>query len=461
LVFAGFERAHWPSKMKSALPPFFRGKSDSDQSSLGWGFNALVGAQFLGAVNDHYLKMVVSLIAIEEGTRAHYGVGYLSITGMALIVPYLLLSGYAGYFADRYNKRSVLIATKGFECVLGFVVLAALLSGRIEFLIGVLFILGAQSVFFSPAKYGILPEMMSASNLTRANGMLELGRYMAIIAGTLLGGALMHFWSGKPVMLASVVVFVALFGWLVSFGIRRVPYRGAKSSPPINPWREIWIGTKHIARERRMRFLVTALTSFDFAVTILLMNVLVFAKQTMTLDDFGVGLLAGTAGIGIGVGSAIVGRLSGHRVELAYVPLGAMGSGVAILTLGFLSESVLGAAFCIFISAGFAGFVIVPLYTALQRRAERTERGTIIATNNFLNMAGVLFASGALWALHDGLRASSNGIFFGIGGFLVVLTALGLTLAKWTRLRLLVILCHAGQGIFAVREKRRPSEYKE
>ena len=396
--------------------------------------------QFLGALNDHYLKMVVSLIAIEEGIRTQSGIQYFSITGMALILPYLLLSGYAGYFSDRFNKRSVLIWTTGFEFVFGFVVLVALYFRSIEFLIAILFILGAQSVFFSPAKFGILPEMLPESLLSNANGALELGRYIAIICGTVLGGAMMKGWSDDAGALGSVVLIVTLAAWLTSFGIQRVAYDGRQRRPPANPWREISAGVDRIVNSPRLKSLVMAITGFDFMVTLLLMNVLLFAKQTMTLDDLGAGLLAGTAGIGIGIGCWVVGRLSGRRLELAYVPLGAVGSGAAIFLLSRSAEFVSGTTACIVVGSAFAGFVIVPLYTALQRRAEVADRGTIIATNNFLNMTGVLAASGVLWLLHDGIGLTPQTIFVGSGLTLVLAATIGLICAKRIRMRLMVLI---------------------
>ena len=103
----------------------------------------------------------------------------------------------AGHLADVHSKRQVLIATKMLEIVtmvLGFV---AFLSGQFSFMLAVLFLLALQSTFFSPAKYGILPELVEIKDLSRANGWLEMSSFLAIILGTSLGSVLFAVWKDR------------------------------------------------------------------------------------------------------------------------------------------------------------------------------------------------------------------------------------------------------------------------
>src|SRR5713226_4406050 len=126
------------------------------------GFRALLSAQLLGAFNDNVFKMVVSLLAVDTASGGHAG-GYLSLVGAIFMAPYLLFSGYAGYFADIYDKRRVLIVAKAGEIAIMALALVALIIGRMEALLAALFLLAAQATFFSPAKYGILPELLPES----------------------------------------------------------------------------------------------------------------------------------------------------------------------------------------------------------------------------------------------------------------------------------------------------------
>ena len=149
------------------------------------GFQSFLWTQFLGAFNDNVYKIVVSMLAVE--TALHSGSGYLSLIGAVFILPFLLFSGYAGHLADVFNKRSVLITTKALEIIAMGLAFFAFLSGRMEYMLGVLFLMALQATLFSPAKYGILPEMLPDKDLSRANGLLEMSTFLAIILGTSIG----------------------------------------------------------------------------------------------------------------------------------------------------------------------------------------------------------------------------------------------------------------------------------
>ena len=159
-------------------------ESDTERLIGRKGFSALVFTQFLGAFNDNLYKMIVSLLAVGAAIEVGSVGAYLSAASIVFILPYLLFSGYAGFIADRIDKRTVLIAGKVFEIAVMAMAFAALVIGRIEFLFATLFLMAVQSTFYSPAKYGILPETLPATLLSRANGVLEMSRYIAVILGT-------------------------------------------------------------------------------------------------------------------------------------------------------------------------------------------------------------------------------------------------------------------------------------
>src|SRR5262249_43742504 len=130
------------------------------------GVRALVGVQCLGAFNDNVYKMVVSLTAADIDLAERSGAALLSLSSIAFVAPYILFSGYAGHVADRFDKRSVLIAAKFAEMALMVLAYMALTGGPIEALVVILFLLSTQATFFSPAKYGILPELLAPAQLS-------------------------------------------------------------------------------------------------------------------------------------------------------------------------------------------------------------------------------------------------------------------------------------------------------
>ena len=148
------------------------------------GFQAFLWTQFLGAFNDNVFKIIVSLVAVEMAAEKGK---WLAIAGAVFVLPFLLFAGWSGQMADRFSKSKVLISTKAFEILFMLVGIVALTSGRIEYLLVVLFLLALQANFFSPAKYGILPEILPESDLPRANGLLEMTTFAAIVLGASIG----------------------------------------------------------------------------------------------------------------------------------------------------------------------------------------------------------------------------------------------------------------------------------
>src|SRR5947208_3823336 len=152
------------------------------------GFQAFLWTQFLGAFNDNVYKIIVSMRAVHVAAKSSSE--YLALAGAVFVIPFLLFSGYSGHLADAISKRTVLIGVKAFEIFamgLGF---AAFFSTRIELMLVVLFLMALHSTIFSPAKYGLVPEMLPAKDLSRANGLLEMSTFVAIVLGTSIGSFL-------------------------------------------------------------------------------------------------------------------------------------------------------------------------------------------------------------------------------------------------------------------------------
>src|SRR5205823_9145194 len=162
------------------------------------GFEAFLWTQFLGAFNDNVYKMIVSMLAVAIAANKQLGARYLAIAGAVFVLPYLLFAGHAGQIADRFSKTRVLQITKALEIVTMVLGLSALLTNRIDLLLGVLFLLATQANFFSPAKYGILPEIMREAELTAANGLVEFSTLAAIVLGTSFGSFLIALWKNNP-----------------------------------------------------------------------------------------------------------------------------------------------------------------------------------------------------------------------------------------------------------------------
>lgn len=385
------------------------------------GYQSFLWTQFLAAFNDNVYKMIVSVGAVELAANQLLGSRYLATAGGVFVLPFLLFAGYAGQLADRFSKTRVLQITKAFEIVVMCVGMLALSLRSIDMLLVVLFLLAAQANFFSPAKYGILPEMLGEAQLTRANGLLELTTFAAIVLGTSAGSLLFARWKGDPLTLGGVLLAIAVAGSLTSLFIPKVPASGSRLPFQWNPFSEVWTGVKHIYRDRPLWLTVAGISYFWFAGALFQMAVILIGSESLHLSETRTGLLVTALAVGIGAGSIAAGWLSGDTVELGLVPVGAASLGLCSIGLSFAHS--FAANLLWLAGAGFAGgLFIVPLNAFLQDRAQPQEKGRVLATNNFVNMIGVVLASGALYLLHDLVHWTPSQILGALGAVTVAAT---------------------------------------
>src|SRR5689334_22870456 len=264
------------------------------------GFQAFLWTQFLGAFNDNAYKIIVSMRAVHVAASA--GGAYLSIAGAVFVIPFLLFSGYSGHLADAISKRKVLIAVKVFEIFVMGLGLAAFFSTSIELMLVVLFLMALHSTIFSPAKYGIVPEMLPDKDLSRANALLEMSTFVAIVLGTSIGSFLFMAMKNEPWKMGLVMLGVAVAGFLTSLRITRVP-PGRTATPFLwNPFAEVITGTRHLWKDRPLFLTVVAISYFWFLGALFQMDLLLLGSEVLKVDDLRVGLMVTALAIGIGAG---------------------------------------------------------------------------------------------------------------------------------------------------------------
>jgi acyl-[acyl-carrier-protein]-phospholipid O-acyltransferase/long-chain-fatty-acid--[acyl-carrier-protein] ligase len=386
-------------------------------------FQAFLWTQFLGAFNDNVYKIIVSMRAVHVAAATGSGSEYLSLAGAVFVVPFLLFSGYSGHLADAISKRTVLISVKAFEICVMLLGLASFFSTRIELMLVVLFLMALHSTVFSPAKYGIVPETLADRDLSRANALLEMSTFVAIVLGTSIGSFLFTMWKSEPWKMGVVTLAVACLGFATSFKIARVKAAGATGRFQLNPFSEVITGTKHLLKDRPLWLTVLAISYFWFLGALFQMDLLLFGSQVLKVDDLRVGLMVTCLAIGIGAGSMLAGRLSGDKVELGLVPLGSLLMSVFCVVLFTARGSYILSVLALSLLGLASGLFIVPLNAYLQQRAGDREKGRLIATNNFYNTVGLLLASGILWVLHDWLAVSPDKLIFLFGFVTLLATA--------------------------------------
>jgi acyl-[acyl-carrier-protein]-phospholipid O-acyltransferase/long-chain-fatty-acid--[acyl-carrier-protein] ligase len=383
------------------------------------GYRPLVAAQALGTLNSNTYRIVVALFAARLAGDG--GAFYLALGAALFALPYLLFSGYAGLLADRVNKRTVLIAIKVLEIAAMALAGLALWSGGIAAMLGVLFLLGLLAAFFAPAKYGILPELLGDRDLSRGNGLADMGTVVAILLGTTLGAALSGWWPEQPFRIGLLLVAVAVLGTLASLFIAQVAEPDERRPMDWLPWAGLADGWRRLRGDRPLLLTVAGIGYFWFAGALLQLDALLLGTQDLALDAAANGVLQAAMAIGVAIGAVAAGRLSGDKVELGLVPVGGFFTGLWTLALSAAAPSFVGTIICLAALGFAAGFFIVPLTAFLQQRTPGGERGRLVATSNVAATVGILLAALLLWLLHDvaGIGAGRIALIGGLLTFLV------------------------------------------
>ena len=375
-----------PGIDRSRLPPLNRDIA----------FWSVTATQFLGAFNDNLFKQLLLLLAIAT-TGAQSDRQFLPMLVFAL--PFVLFSGFAGQVSDRVSKRRVVVLSKVAEIAvmgLGMVAFYAFPVVGLPGLLGVLFLMGTQSAFFGPAKYGILPEMLREVDLPRANGIFLMTTFLAIIFGTATAGVLAERFAGQLWCVSLVCVGIAGLGTATSLLTRRVPAAepGLRLRPAIL---SSSAEARRVIRSSRPIW-ATLLVAALFWMVGGLVQPAVNSLGTLQLQlgEKRTSLLAATIGVGIAIGSLAAGYLSRGKVRWTIVRLGGWGIVANLLLLampGPRQGHLLGyeGSFPVLLLLGtFTGMFIVPIQVFLQARAPAAQKGQVIATMNQWTWIGIL-----------------------------------------------------------------------
>lgn len=370
--------------------------------------------QFLGASNDNIFKVILTLIVVSELMKAQEGITSLVLINVFFVAPFILFSPFAGSLSDRFSKTSIIRSMKLMEVVVMLLATICIAAGQTYALLGVLFLTGLQSAIFSPAKYGILPELLRHSELSRGNGYIQFWTFLAIIGGTALGGFLTSGLETSPYLPGIVLVSLSLCGLLASGFVGKAPAANPETSLRFNPLDAL--GTLKEMKSDRGLFLSMLAISYFWAVgSLYQLNLALYAKQLGGWSDVQTSLLMAALGLGIGTGSLVAGAVSEGKVELGLVPIGALGLSVfgsaLVWTTGSYSLTVLSL-ICLGLSAGF---FIVPVNSYLQENSPETRRGDYLAATNFASFSAMLFSSFFLLFLVDFLGLSPAHVFLVVG----------------------------------------------
>ena len=380
--------------------------------------------QLGGAFNDNLLKQVlVQLVTFHAADYSSLTPGL--ITNMAagiFILPFALFSALAGQLADRYDKAVLIRIVKASEVIIMGIAAAGFYAHSLFALLLALFLMGTHSTFFGPAKYSLLPRVLAESELVGGNGLLEMGTFASILAGTLCASVLVAH-TTDPMLLTAALTLVAVFGLTCSLFI---PPNGC-AAPDLAIGANLIRQTADIVRRARhvrvVWFGLLGISWFWFFGVAFLSQLPVLVLHELHSGEEVLTLMLAVFAIGVASGSLLCERLSGGHVEWGLVPFGSIGMTLFAADLGAVAgrfaEVSEPRGLSVFLACpgslrlladiallgAFGGIFSVPLYATVQARSQPEEQSRVIAANNVLNALFMVAAAGmgvALTALGAG-----------------------------------------------------------
>ncbi|HEY2461499.1 MAG TPA: MFS transporter [Candidatus Acidoferrum sp.] len=413
------------------------------------GFWALIVVQFQGAFSDNALKWLVSFLVLDAAlSKERRDLWFVLVVPLLFAIPFLIFSIPGGYFADRFSKRSVTLWTKLFELLVMGIATFGFAFNRLDFAAGALFLACTQGAIFGPTKYGLLPELLPENKLSWGNGIIELTTLVAAIIAALAGGFLATEFRGRQVWSGLIFLSLTAIGLLASVFITRVPAADPKRRFDWNVPRQFFSDLQKIQKDAVLKTAVWANTFFWFLGSLLLLNIVLYATDTLRVDDVHSSYLLAALSLGIGIGSFLAGYASAGKIERGMIlpGLGAIMAMSALLAVPGLSFVVVALLLSLLGVAG--GFFVVPVNALIQRRPVPQEKGRMIAVANMLSFVGVALQPPAQYAMlrlghpdpsHVFLIAAVLTLIMGVG-LARMLPELWSQALGWTRLRASVTL---------------------
>ena len=355
--------------------------------------------QSLGAMNDNLYKNILLLFIafiIPVGSSADSAL-LVNLAAGLFILPFFIFSGHAGWLADRYNKVNIIRKLKLLEVVLMLSAAISLYYQQLTLLFILLFFMGAQSAYFGPIKYAILPQVLPKAELLGANALVEMATFVAILGGTLLAGVVMAFEQAIIFACAGIII-LAVLGWLAAGQIPKLP--ATEEAQVTNTGQVEKVGfyaaskqsIKVIFTDKKLLYCILLISWFWFLGASVLTQLPNLVKAYLSDNPAYVSILLAVFSLAVGIGSLLSNYLNKGKVKFTLVVPAAYIMAVACcgfylaLAPGYTPLSQLLTISALLTVLGIAGGVfIVPLYTFLQTQVGVNVRAQVIAANNIFN----------------------------------------------------------------------------
>lgn len=401
----------------TAPTPTSPNKDAAHSSLLGPGFLALLSTSFLGAANDNIVKTVITnMVAtgLWVGAITSSQAGEQAIPAVCLTLPFILLSGYAGQMADRFSKREIMLWVKIAEIPLAIVAFIGFVTFNVWVTLLALVMLGIQSSFFGPAKFGSIPELVEDQQLSPANGAINMCSNLGVIFGITLSGPISDLYvreldgemtPGVGWAPGVAILIVALFGLASVIMMPKLKpsftdlkFKWNPFATYVQSFKDMGTGPLFVA--------VCAWSGFYMIASIEILIIPIY-KDYFDISYSAQTILMLVLAIAIGVGSLLAGILSGKTIRPMFIPCGGLGMTAGFAAMGAFEPTFVSTCILLGLSGIAAGFYIVPLQALIQYLSPDDERGRFLGTANAMSFvfvtvgAAIFFVATALWKMEE------------------------------------------------------------
>ena len=370
-------------------------------------YNALYTTNFLSTLNDNYQKML-GMLVVTGWVSSEWKPLVISITGAALVLPYIFCSPLANRAAQVYGKQRVVRVCKILEipivmlAIIGFLLKDPNLFAQHEYttplatglVILAIFLIGVQSSMYSPAKYGLIRDIGGIENVSRGMGGMESLSFLGMLLATAIAAIMVDKFSDQPIVYSSLLLILAVAGWIAALLIR------AEETPVehrdrLDPFAYMKTTHRMVLRYKGLNSVIYILSIFWWFATTIQLCTIVYCQDVMGMEKGGPGMMMCIAAIGISIGCIISGKLGNHypdeirRVPLYGLLLVASLTGIFFLKAGhYIMFGIL-----LFLVGVLAGMFKVPLDAEIQRRVQPDLLNTVLAYFNQVSFLFMLLAS--------------------------------------------------------------------
>lgn len=358
-------------------------------------FRHLVATQFLTVCNDNLFKQCVLLVAVAEQGREGNAQQYANAL---FSLPFLLFGAFAGDCADRLPKRTMILASKAAEVAVMLLAAVAFASGSLAALLAVVFLMGAQSSFLGPAKYGSLPEHAEGADLSRANGIFQAFVLCGILLGTGFAGDLKQRLEGELWIYGLLLAAIGAVGWWVARGIAPLPAADPTRKLRFRPLQRFRAGLRAAADVPHLLPAMLGHAVFWLVGSLMLIGWNEFLGvasdgSSLNIDAGAWTRLLAMLTFGMALGAITAGQLAGGQVRRSLLLWGAGGMAAGFFAMGLVPEDPLLLFLAASVASFFSGFYVIPLRTLIQHLPPRAQIGSALGTSQLCDFLFIFTGS--------------------------------------------------------------------